>query len=156
MANTSSVFSFSINGIRSPPTGEPLDAITITSTINGSAIDTCTAYVSGLQPKVISNFTITGSSTMPVNTQGFLRLQFTLPDWISQTDILILTFPLGSVISLFLPSISSTFTIIGTNTTYDQSTRKMYFVMQNQGRIFAAGAGLVLVVGNYTAPESTE
>lgn len=129
-----------------------MDAIAITSMINGSAIDTCMAYVSGLQPKIITNFTITGSSTMAVNTQGSLRLLFTLPDWISQTDILILTFPLGSVISLYLPSISSTFTIVGANTTYDQTMRKMYFVMQNQGRIFAGGVGLVLVVGNYTAP----
>jgi hypothetical protein len=45
--------SFSISNFYSPPTNQPLDAITVTTYTGSSSIDTCNAYVTGLIPKTI-------------------------------------------------------------------------------------------------------
>lgn len=47
---------FSINNFNSPPTNQAVDGVTVsTFTSTGGAIDSCTAYVTGLVPKVIAS-----------------------------------------------------------------------------------------------------
>lgn len=152
----SSSFSFSINNFLSPPTGQPSDPITITSYINGSAIDTCTVYVSNLAPKPITSISIVSSTgvSIIVNRQYLLKFSFTISDTVAQTDTMTITFPTPSAIAFSNINLSSNFSILTPNATYDISSGILYLVMQNLNRTFPGGTVLVLTVGTYTAPST--
>ena len=84
----SSEFSFSVDSFLTPPTNEPVDGIVITSYIDGSKIDTCTTYATGLTPSALSTITIltTGGTDLTVNTEYTIRFNFSLVDTLSQAD----------------------------------------------------------------------
>lgn len=52
LANPATTLQFAITNFYAPPTNQPADPITVTtySSASGGAIDTCQAYVTGLQP----------------------------------------------------------------------------------------------------------
>ncbi len=154
-SQVSTSFSFSINNFLSPPTGQPSDAITITSYVLGSKIDTCTTYVSNLTPKPMTSLSISSSNgTIFVNKQYSLRFTITVSDTISQTDTMTINFPTGTQLTFSASTVSSNFSVLPASSTYDSNSLNLNLYMQNQNRVFPAGSVLVLTMGTYTAPPS--
>ena len=90
--NAGDTFSFQIINFLSPPTNEPVDSIKITSYTNISSssykINTCTDYVTGLIPNVISSISITNSAntSLTVNKVYTIRFAFDTVDTFYFTD----------------------------------------------------------------------
>jgi hypothetical protein len=63
-----STISFSIGNFIAPPTNQPADPISVTTYTGSSSIDTCNAYVGGLQPLTIpsSQFAVTEINNSPM------------------------------------------------------------------------------------------
>ena len=156
--DNSQVFSFSINDFLSPPTNEPVDALTISSQLNGFDIDTCQVYISDLTPKTLTTIALASSSgsSMVVNTFYTIRFTFTLADTLSQTDYLTVVFPASTTMSFSTSTINSNFGVNASSSTYSSSTYTLTLRMINQGRTFGEGTSLQFTVGSYQAPPSIQ
>lgn len=150
------LFSFTILNFYSPPTNQPADAITITSYINGSAIDTCSSYVSGLLPIVIQNssylITTDSGNKMTVNQIYTIRFAFTTTNLMSSSDYFTITFPTGSTIDLSLSAIGSTIGVNPTNATFINSILTLY-LSGVSGAI--SPQTIFITLSNFRAPLST-
>lgn len=153
-----SSLSFSINNFNSPPTNQPVDALTITTySSSGAAIDQCSAYVTGLLPKVIdsSSFSIaeSGGASMVVNKQYTITFSITIADIISSTDYVTIVFPTGTTITNFPgATMGGTLGINTATSTYSSQKLTVYFLgvttIPAQSQIF-------ITISNFIAPPST-
>jgi hypothetical protein len=127
----------------------------VTTYTGTSAIDTCSAVVSGLIPKTIpsSQFSISEVDDLPmiVNQMYTLKFGLTTLDIISLSDYFVITFPTGTSINNF-----ATATLGGTvgfntfSSTYYNQVLTLY--MQGSG-ILAAGQ-IYITISNFVAPPS--
>lgn len=91
--STNDRFSLGVNNFLSAPSNQPSDAISITSFVGTSPLDTCVVYPSGLTPNNFNNFTITPLSAMVVNRPVSFRFDLTLSMTININDYFAITFP---------------------------------------------------------------
>ena len=98
----------------------------------------------------------TNDTAFTVNKQYVMRLSFTLVDPIRQDDYFIITIPSGSIFTLLRSTIGGS-GITGIINTNASSTSNVITIYMNGGTTTAtAGTQIILTVGMYTAPPSTE
>lgn len=86
-ANIDGQFAFGVSNFESPPTLQPSDLITIKSFQDGSEVDQCFVYPSGLVANVFNSLTIAPiGGSMVVNTRVGLQFVLVLSDFINQVD----------------------------------------------------------------------
>ena len=151
-----STIMFSVNNFISPPTNQPVDAVTVTTyTSTGASIDQCTAYVSGLVPKVIpsTQVSIAESSGNPivVNNIYSIRIDITTLDILSATDYMTITIPTGTSLTSFPGITSFPNPANSTTTSYAAPTITVYF----SGTSNIAAGTKSFVIQNFVAPAST-
>ena len=92
---------------------------------------------------------------MVVNSPYNIKFSFTLPDTMSQTDTLTITFPSGTELTFSTGTVVSNFGVIPASSVYDAVTLKLTFTMAQQGRTFSVGTSQSIQFGSYKAPPST-
>jgi hypothetical protein len=153
-----STISFSINNFNSPPTNQAVDQVIVTTyTSTGASIDRCTAYVSGLIPKVIpsTQFSIVEQNLQPIVVNGVysIKIDITTIDVISLSDYMTVTLPTGSYLTSFnAAAVAGSLGINTALTSYTAPTITVYF--SGSGTL-SAGFNLFIVVPNFVAPPST-
>lgn len=92
-AQTSSLFSFGVKQMISPPTLQASDTFTIYSYSGSNQVDTCTVYATSLLPNVFTNIAINPIEVMYVNTIVGLKIDLTLSDFMNNFDDIQIIFP---------------------------------------------------------------
>lgn len=119
--------SFSINNLFSPPTTEPADTLSISTTYPISTVvytvDTCTSSITGLVAKPIAVVYSSTVSPLYVNMATGFRVNFTLSDTLGPTDYFRLEFPTGLQITY---SFKLSSLLLGT-ATYTSSNGSLVF-----------------------------
>jgi len=158
--NSETTFSFFISNFIAPPTSQPIDAIIVTSYSTASAtgaIDNCSAYVTNLQPKIISStlFFITDQNDqqMYVNSINTIKFTITIIDIISQAnDYFIITFPKGLNIDLTNTQIGGSIDINSLNPTFINNN----LTLRMTGSGTLTPQQIFITLTNFVAPPSTK
>lgn len=152
-----STISFSIANFIAPPTNQPADSIVLTTYTGSSAIDTCNAYVGGLQPLTIpsTQFIITevNNAPMVVNQQYTIKFDIITLSIISLADAVVITFPAGTSISNFGSA------TLGGTISFNQASSSYYgqvLTLYLAGGPGILGSGEIFItVSNFVAPPNT-
>lgn len=143
-----------IQGLFAPPTTEPIDQLTITTSDNNlNSIDSQIASITGLTPQTLSLYSMRSSLTTPMgvnNNAGGLQFSFTLTDTINNKDYIMITFPAGTIITY----LTTTSTITLQSATYTSSNLSLFLNQSNSNPMRFSGTQANITFIRFRAPPS--
>jgi len=144
---------FALSGLFAPPTTEPVDTLSVTTTDNNlNPIDWQSSTISGLSPQTLSTFSIQSTTIFTVNNfAGGLVCSFSLTDTISYKDTFSVYLPSGMTFSYS----QSTSTFKLQSGSYNSSNYTLNMVQLTSNPNYALGTSGNVTFIRLKAPPST-